>query len=158
MKLTQYGFYKVKDKYFSDFPSPNNRYVDNKSENRPYYMAYQDNNGIIWLLPISSKVGKYKAKIAADEKKYGECITCHIISFMGEERAVLIGNMIPTTPEYIQGEFTIAEQHYIVRDTHAIKAIRKRCAKYLSLVRTRKLRPLVDILATEKKLIEKISV
>lgn len=157
MKLVQFGFYKLKDKYFSDFPSPQNRYMDNKSENRPYYLAFTDRSGIIWLIPISSKVEKYKAKINADEKKFGECLTCHIIDFMGEERAVLIGNMIPVIPEYIKGEFTILRKHYIVQDNDTIKAIRKRCSRYLTLVRTKKMHPCVDILANERVLLNKLN-
>lgn len=156
MKLVQFGFYKLKDKYFKDYPSPQNRYVDNKSENRPYYLAYTDQNGIIWLLPISSKVEKYKAKIAEDEKKYGECLTCYVIDYMGDERAVLIGNMIPVTDEYIKGEFTIQRQHYVVQDAKSIKAIRKRCSRYLTLVRAKKMRPCVDILKTERILLNKL--
>ena len=157
MQLVQYGFYKLKDKYFSDFPSPNNRYIDNKNGKRPYYLAFTDNSGIIWLLPISSKVDKYKAKISADENKYGECITSHIIQFMGEERAVLIGNMIPVIPEYIEGAFTIKNRHYVVRDSATVKAIKKRAARYLSLVRAQKLYPVVDILRTERILQNKLN-
>lgn len=155
MKLVQFGFYKLKDKYFKDYPSPKNCYVDNKGENRPYYLAYTDRSGIIWLLPISSKVEKYKAKIAEDEKKYGECLTCYIIDYMGEERAVLIGNMIPVTAEYIKGEFTIQRQHYVVQDERSIKAIRKRCSRYLTLVRAKRMHPYVDIMKTERILLNK---
>ena len=156
MKLVQYGFYKIKDTYFTDFPNRGNRYMDNKHENRPYYLAITDKSGIIWLIPISSKVDKYKAKIAADEAKYGECLTCHIIRFMKEERAVLIGNMIPVIPEYIKGEFTILDKHYVVQDDAAIKAIKKRCSRYLSLVRAKKIHPVVDIMRTERILLKKL--
>lgn len=154
MDLVEYGFYKVKDKYFSDFPS--SRHMYNKAENRPYYLAVKEKNGIIWLVPISSKVDKYKAKISADEQKFGECLTCHIIRFMSGERAVLIGNMIPVTQEYIKGEFTILDRHYVVRDSETIKAINKRCSRYLSLVRARKLHPYVDILKIERVLLNRI--
>lgn len=44
---------------------------------------------------------------------------------MKESRAALIGNMIPVTEEYIKGEFTISNRHYIVRDEESIKAIKK---------------------------------
>lgn len=130
--------------------------MDNKHENRPYYLAIADSNGIMWLIPISSKVDKYKAKIAADELKYGECLTCHIIRFMSEERAVLIGNMIPVIPQYIKGEFTIQNKHYVIRDEVSIKAIKKRCSRYLSLVRAKKLYPVVDIMRTEQVLLSKL--
>ena len=152
MELVQYGFYKVEDQYFSDFP--NKRHMYNKSENRPYYLAVQESDGIVWLIPISSKVDKYKAKISKDESTFGECITAHIIKFMNEERAVLIGNMIPITEDYIKGEFTITEHHYIVKDRNAIKAIKKRASRYLSLVKAGKMRPAVDILKIEKQLRE----
>ncbi len=155
LEFVQYGFYKVKEKYFVDFPS--NRHMYNKAENRPYYLAVKSKNGIIWLIPISSKVDKYKAKISADSQKYGECLTCYIMRFMGGERAALIGNMIPVIPEYIKGEFTILERHYIVRDSEIIKAINKRCSRYLSLVKAGKLQPFVDILSIEQTLLNKLN-
>lgn len=153
MEFSQYGFYKIKDKYFQDFPS--DRHMHNKAENRPYYLAIQGKDGIIWMAPISSRVDKYKAKIASDIKKYGECLTCHIIKFMGDERAVLIGNIIPVTEEYIKGEFTIMNRHYVVQDESETKEIRKRCSRYLSLVKAGKLRSFVDIVSIENSLLNR---
>ena len=150
MDFVLYGFYKVKDKYFSDFPS--NRHMWNKAERRPYYLAVKENSGIIWLIPISHQVEKYREKIKNDEAKHGECLHCHIIRFMNEERAVLIGNMIPVTEEYIKGEFTIGGFHYVVREQKAIREVKKRASRYLSLVREGKLHPYVDILTIERKL------
>lgn len=154
MQLVPYGFYKIKDSYFVDFPS--DRHMQNKAEKRPYYLAIKGKDGIIWMLPISSKVDKYKAKIASDEKRFGECLTCHIITYMQEERAVLIGNMIPVSEEYIKGEFTIREKHYVVQDKSSIKAIQKRCSRYLSFVRRGILRPYVDILSIEQNLLNRM--
>lgn len=150
-----YGFYKIKDSYFRDFPS--GRHMDNKSENRPYYLAIQGKDKIIWMVPISSKVDKYKAKISFDKRRFGDCITCCIIRYMSEERAVLIGNMIPVTEDYIKGEFTILKRHYVVQDELTIKEIKKRCSRYLSLVRNGKLRPYVDILSIENALINRMN-
>lgn len=157
MTLVPYGLYKVKDQYFSDFPSPDDRYMHNKAENRPYYLSVQEVNGITWLLPLSTQVDKYRSRIESDEARYGECIRYHLLDFMGGERAVLIGNMIPVIPEYIKGEYTIARQHYVVKNGKTIKAIQKRVKKYLALVRRGKLKPYVDILGTEAKLLEKLA-
>lgn len=154
MQLIPYGFYKIKDSYFGDFPS--DQHMQNKAEKRPYYLAIKGKDGIIWMLPISSKVDKYKDKIASDEKRFGECLTCHIIRYMREERAVLIGNMIPVSEEYIKGEFTIRKKHYVVQDKSSIKAIQKRCARYLSFVRSGKLHPYVDILSIEQILLDRM--
>ena len=68
MKLVECGLYTIKDKYFSDFKS--DRHMHNKSEGRPYYLSIQMKNGIVWFIPLSSKVEKYKAKIAQDESKF----------------------------------------------------------------------------------------
>lgn len=72
MELVDCGLYTIKDRYFSDFKS--DRHMHNKSEGRPYYLSIREHNGITWFIPISSKVDKYKAKIAQDEIKYGNCI------------------------------------------------------------------------------------
>ena len=32
VSMVPYGFYKVQDRYFQDFPSPEDRYMHNKSE------------------------------------------------------------------------------------------------------------------------------
>ena len=151
MEFTLHGFYKVKDEYFSDFPSK--WHAQNKSENRPYYLAAMSENGIIWLIPISSRVESYRAKIIADEEKYGKCLMYHIIEFMDEERVALIGNMIPVIPKYIKDKFTISENHYIVQNTATKNAIRTRSSRYLSLVRSGKLHPYLDILSIERKLL-----
>lgn len=153
MELVDCGLYTIKDRYFSDFKS--DRHMHNKSEGRPYYLSIREHNGITWFIPISSKVDKYKAKIAQDEIKYGNCIYYHIMNFMSDERALLVGNMIPVTEEYISKEFTISCQHYIVKDENTIKAVRKKAARYLSLVRNGKLRSYVDILRIERQLINR---
>ena len=155
-QFVPYGLYKVKDSYFKDFPSPNDRYVHNKGENRPYYIALVDKNGLMWLLPLSTQVDNYKSKIAADEARYGQCTYYHLITFMGEEKVVLIKNLIPVLPEYIAGEFTIAKQHYVIRNKAEIKEIQTRFSKYLALVRAKKIHPPVDILATERRLLARL--
>lgn len=79
------------------------------------------------------------------------------MDFMGGERALLIGNMIPVTQEYIKQEFTIMNRQYVVRNVDTVKAVRKKAARYLSLVRNGKLRPYVDILKIERQLISRMS-
>lgn len=63
------GLYIISDQYFLDFP--NERYMDNKKESRPHYYAIRDNDGIFWMIPLSSKVEKYRVKIEKTEKVHG---------------------------------------------------------------------------------------
>lgn len=53
------GFYITKDKYFEDVNEP---YLKgNKEGNRPHYYCFEDSkSGIYWLIPMSSRLEKYK--------------------------------------------------------------------------------------------------
>ena len=151
MTIAENGLCKISDKYFSDFSSP--RHMFNKHENRPYYLAIKRQNGIYWLIPLSSQVEKYRAKIQADEKTHGESIFYHIAQVKGKESVFLIGNVIPVTEEYIIGPFTVAGIPYVLANKEEIKAIRSKLSRYLAMVRNGKLHPSVDILEIERKLL-----
>lgn len=153
MDVSQYGLCVVKDKYFQDFPDV--RHMSNKHESRPYYLAIYGKNGIIWLVPLSSQVEKYRAKIQADEKKYGKTVFYYIARVKGKESAFLIGNTIPVTREYIKRPFTVAGAPFIIEDKQDIKAIQNKLSRYLTMVRYGKMRPNVDILSIERVLLNR---
>ncbi len=153
MKVSENGLCKVSEQYFVDFASP--RHMFNKQENRPYFLAIRGENNIIWLVPLSSKTAKYRAKIEADEVKHGTCIFYFIARVKGEERAFLIGNTIPVTDDYILGPWMMGEVPFIIEDQADIKAIRSKLRRYLALVRRGKLRPAVDILSIERVLLNR---
>ena len=54
------GFYIIKDSFFSDMSAP---YLKgNKKQNRTHYYCFEDSNynGIYWMIPLSSRIDKYK--------------------------------------------------------------------------------------------------
>ena len=57
MKKT--GFYIIKDSFFEDMEEP---YLNgNKEGNRPHYYCYEDKGtGLYLMIPLSSKIDKYK--------------------------------------------------------------------------------------------------
>ena len=57
MKKT--GFYIIKDQFFEDMSDP---YLKgNKSERRPHYYCFKDTKeNIYWMIPLSSKIDKYR--------------------------------------------------------------------------------------------------
>lgn len=65
MKKT--GFYIIKDQFFEDMADP---YLKgNKAGNRPHYYCFEDTStGIYWMIPLSSRIDKYKQIM---EKKPG---------------------------------------------------------------------------------------
>lgn len=153
MKVSAYGLCIVSDRYFSDFPSI--RHMSNKHENRPYYLAIQGADGIIWLIPLSSQVEKYGAKIKADEEKHGDSIFHYITRIKGQDSAFLIGNAIPVTEDYIVKPFTVRGVPFVVEDKKDIKKIQSKLNRYLALVRYGKLKPAVDILSIERILLNR---
>lgn len=94
---------------FSFFDKINNKGLMINHENghsRPSYLAIKDND-ILWFIPLSTKVEKYKAIIEKKEKKYGVCRTILIKKIEEREQAILIRNAFPTLEKYIQSRHTI---------------------------------------------------
>ena len=147
------GLYILSDEYFVKYGQFG--MMSNKYENRPYYLALEGTNGIIWLVPLSSKVEKYRLSIAADEEKHGKgnCIFHYIARVKRRDSAFLIGDAIPVVEKYLLRPFMVNGAPFIVEDKQDVKAIQSKLARYLTLVRNGKLKPYVDILGIEKLLL-----
>jgi hypothetical protein len=57
------------------------------------------------MIPISSKVQKYRDLYESKIKKYGKCDTLAFGKVLGVERAFLIQNMCPATAYYIGEQY-----------------------------------------------------
>lgn len=145
------GLYIIRDTYFSDFPS--SFHMQNKSENRPHYFAIKAENGIYWMVPLSTQVAKYREKIDQDKRRYSDSLFYHIGKIKGEDRVFLVGNIIPVTENYIKKAFTIKGVPYIVKNKAETKKIKSKVRRYLVLVKQGRLKPYVDILKIEQQLI-----
>ncbi|MCD7843362.1 MAG: hypothetical protein LUG17_01900, partial [Clostridiales bacterium] len=118
----------------------------------PYFLAVKGDNGIIWMVPLSSQVDKYREK----EKERHRNVLCYIGKFKGRYSAFLTGNIIPVTNEYVQRPFTVKGVPFVLRDKKEIREIESRVRRYLALVRAEKLVPAVDILSIEKELLNRV--
>ena len=106
MKVQTGYLYHIKDEFFDRI---NNKGLVINHENghsRPSYLAIKDDN-ILWFIPLSTKIEKYKTIIKKKEKKYGACKTILIKKIAGREQAILIQNAFPTLEKYIQSRHTI---------------------------------------------------
>ena len=72
----------------------------NVAKKRPTYFTIKDKN-ILWFIPLSSKVDKYKKIIDKKIEKYGSCDTIYIRKILGEDSAILFQNAFPTLEKYI---------------------------------------------------------
>lgn len=148
------GFYILKDKFFEDMGDP---YLKgNKEGNRPHYYCFEDSNRrIYWMIPLSSRVDKYR-RIVDKKKKAGKpCDILHIVKLDDSRESVfLIQDMFPVTEEYIEREYTIAGNHLVLTSEHTVKEIEQKARKVVGMLkRGIKFTPTQpDVMAIIKKL------
>ena len=72
------GFYIIKEQFFEEMNEP---YLKgNKKENRPHYYCFEDEDtGIYWMIPLSSKIEKYRKIMEKREIKGKSCDILHIL-------------------------------------------------------------------------------
>lgn len=150
------GLYSISDRYFQDFQKP--YWMDNKNERRPYYYLLKDNDGIEWVVPMSSKVENYTLKIEKEEKKRGKgnCIYYHIGRIAGIDRVFLIGDMFPVNKSYIKAPYTICRMHYVVKDKSLNRVIYSKAMRFLNLVESGVIKSRNDILGIKRELLGKV--
>ena len=113
MNISAGYFYFVKDEFFNII---NDRELMQKKENgkkRPCYYCFKrkDNDKIIWFIPVSTKVEKYKNiynKKIQKQIKLGKRPSIDTIVFgyvSNIYSTFLIQNMFPITEEYIEKQY-----------------------------------------------------
>lgn len=106
MKVQTGYLYHIKDEFFDKINNKGLMINHENGHSRPSYLAIKDND-ILWFIPLSTKVDKYKAIIEKKVKKYGSCRTILIKKIAEREQAILIQNAFPTLEKYIQSKHTI---------------------------------------------------
>lgn len=152
------NFYFLKDDYLDKFNTDgklmkNKEKVGDKLVSRPCHYAFKDNHtGLYWLIPISSKVEKFKKLYSGKIKKYGFCDTIVFGELLGYEKAFLIQNMCPTTIEYVDNLYVQGEVPVKV-DGVLEKELVTKANKVLALHRKGIKLIFPDVLSIEKSLI-----
>ena len=135
----RYAVYKWLGCKFS--PSPKDEglfpYFDRKDGtnegNRPHYYCFE---GIYWMIPLSSRVEKYRRIVEKKEKSGRSCDILHIIkSDDSRESVFLIQDMFPITEKYIEREYTIAGNHLMLTSEHTAKVIEQKARKVLGMLK-----------------------
>lgn len=124
---------------------------------RPCFYSFVDKDtGLFWLVPISSKVDKYKNTYQDKVSKYGKCDTICFGYVMGKERAFLIQNMCPVSEKYIVDEYINPYDNLpVIIDERKEREIKERVKSVLSFVRRgHKFLVFPDILRIEAELLK----
>lgn len=113
-------FYYLCDQYYVDFPDSrlmkNKESINGQLHDRPCFYAFQDSNtGLYWMIPFSSQVNKFRNIYVQKVQKYGKCDTIVFGSVLGHQKAFLIQNMCPITPQYVKNEYIDSSANTPVR-------------------------------------------
>ena len=153
-------FYFLKDEYFEIFNDPylmGNKERDETGEHRrPCFLAFkEDGSSIFWLIPISSKVPKYKQIYEYKVSKFHVCDILVFGDVLGQDRAFLIQNMCPVTSRYVQETYLERGTGVPVTIADDLKQeIIRKATKVLRLQRNGRKLIFPDVLLIEKRLKE----
>ena len=88
------------------------------------------------MIPLSSRIDKYK-KIMDNKEKAGKpCDIIHIVKLDDDrESAFLIQDMFPIIEEYIEREYTIAGNHLTLTSEHTVKTIEQKARKVMGMLK-----------------------
>ncbi len=100
MKIQTGYLYHIKDEFFDVVNDSNLMSNHERGKKRPTYFTIKDKD-ILWFIPLSSKIGKYKKIVDKKIEKYGVCNSILIREILGNESAILIQNAFPTLEKYI---------------------------------------------------------
>ena len=110
MKIETGYLYHIRDSFFDVINDKSIMINHENGRSRPSYLAIKDEK-ILWFIPLSSKVEKYKPIIKRKIKKYGSCKSILIKKIAGKESAILIQNAFPTIEKYVKSKHTIEGSH-----------------------------------------------
>ena len=112
MKVENGKFYFIKDIFFDKFKGY--KLMENKENGnkRPCFFCFNDpkDETIIWFVPISSKVDKYKVIYENKKKNRKKVYNFVFGKVLGKEKTFLIQNIFPTTEEYIESKYQSKKQ------------------------------------------------
>ena len=109
MKIEDGKFYFINDEYFDLFKDYKLMQNKENGTKRPCYLCFKDINDddIIWFVPISHKVNKYKKIYNEKLKKRKNVYNFVFGEVLGEEKVFLIQNLFPVTKKYIVSKYKI---------------------------------------------------
>ena len=92
--------YHIKDEFFEIIDDDNLMTNHERGKKRPTYFTIKDKD-ILWFIPLSFKVDKYKKIVDKKRERFGFCNTILIETILEKETVVLIQNAFPTLEKYI---------------------------------------------------------
>lgn len=156
--MTKGDLYFIKDsfytKYWESNLKPNKVDSNGIVHNRPCYYAFEE-NGIMWMVPVSSRIAKYERIYKKKVQQGKPCDTIVFGYVKGNKNAFLIQNMIPVKAEHISNVYMDRVTNAPVQLSSKLKKeLNQKVRKVLRLTRNHNAKIVfTNILDIEKKLL-----
>lgn len=94
--------YHIKDEYFTKAQDSNLMQNKENGAYRPtFYCLRDEKTSLLWMVPLSTRIQKFRALHDKQVQKYGRCLTIVLGVFDGKEAAFLLQNMFPIREYYL---------------------------------------------------------
>lgn len=158
MDIIEKHFYFIKDDYYTF--ANDHLLMKNKEDGvkRPCFLAALNDDGIIWMIPVTSRYTKFENLYNKKVTEHGSCDTIVLGNLLGRDCAFLIQNMFPITQKYIEGEYIQSSNGVPVMVAEPVSHdLIEKVKKVLALVRQGNDKVVFpNILEIEKKLKENL--
>ena len=127
--------YFIKDEFFE---TVGEEYLKmNKDDTqRPHYYAFKDSStDLLWVIPCSRQVNKYKAIIEKKKKNGKKHNHIQIIKVNGIEQAFLFQDMFPIIEKYIKNPYIKQNVFMEIKDPKKLSAIEDNAKDIIKLMR-----------------------
>ena len=127
--------YFIKDEFFE---TVGEEYLKmNKDDTqRPHYYAFKDySTDLLWVIPCSRQVNKYKAIIEKKKKNGKKHNHIQIIKVNGIEQAFLFQDMFPIIEKYIKNPYIKQNVFMEIKDPKKLSAIEDNAKDIIKLMR-----------------------
>lgn len=134
MEFKEGYVYHIKDSYFEKVKD--DKLMKNKESGnfRPTFYCFKDKQtSLLWVVPLSSRVDKYKSIMNKQIERYGNSMGIYIGTFDGKPSVFLIQNMFPITEEYLDHVHTRNGNPVPVKQSIS-KEVKSRMQRTLQLI------------------------
>lgn len=135
MTIQPGNFYFIDDSFFSKV---NDKYLkcNYQTTKRPHYFPFMDENtNLLWLVPCSSKVDKFKNIIQKREQQGKKTKSIKIIKLQNKETVLLFQDMFPISSKYIADQYIRNNQPVKISNPKILKELEKTAKEVIVMIR-----------------------
>jgi len=134
MKITVGHFYFVDDSFFEKVQDPYLK-INYEYTYRPHYFPFVDENtGLLWLVPCSSRVEKFEKIIEKKKEKHKPVDAIKIVTLFDDKTVLLFQDMFPVTEKYIKNEYIKGGHSVKIADPDTVAMLEKTAAKIVKMI------------------------